>query len=271
VPVETNERGLDMQDGVTITKVVGAGRYGPDMGFYAEMPVIDCGIKSLEWTPEQDELVTKDKQPIGITISVSYARDCEAEKLVKMYSEYRPEATAQLVLKRLPRVAKESTPEFTLDQALGIAEGESSGRGVITRFVGELLTAELAEFYVMLVDVGINNIDPSDSYLALLQQKADAQVAVEVAVEQTKLAQQELLREEKQTLVEVELARRDNLINEELAQVFESSPEYMELERLRLLADVIGPTDKLYFVPEGTDITLFLGTSGSDAVPVTGN
>jgi hypothetical protein len=60
------------------------------------------------------------------------------------------------------------------------------------------------------------------------------------------------------------------LVNEELAQVFEQSPQFYELERLKLLADVIGDTDKVYFVPEGANLTLLLGASGS-AIPLPGN
>ena len=36
---------------------------------------------------------------------------------------------------------------------------------------------------VVLLDVGVNNIVPSTEYLRLLEQKANAQVAVEVAKE----------------------------------------------------------------------------------------
>ena len=45
----------------------------------------------------------------------------------------------------------------------------------------------------------------------------------------------------------------------EEAKVFEESEEAYELKCLELLTGLLGDSDKVYFIPEGTDITLFLG------------
>lgn len=261
--VETSEVGLRMQDGVTIDSVVSSGRYSSKLlQFYANMENIDVSAKTLEWS--DPDLVTKDKQPIGLQVGVTYARMRDTESITNMWNLYRGEAQndellKQQVLNRIPRIAKAVTAEYTLDQMLGVSEEEGFGREVVTQALFELLETELKEVYIQLLDVGINNISPSEEFLKLLEAKANAQVAVEVARSETAKLQEQLKQEQAQTNIELEKARRNNLVNEELAKVYEQNPQYYELERLRLFKDVVGPNDKFWFIPEGSDITLFLG------------
>lgn len=265
--VETSEVGLSMPDGVKVEAVVGAGRY-TNLSFYAEMKEIDVSAKTIAW--EDPDLVTRDKQPIGLNIGVTYARKRGKESVLRMWELYRGEAVsdealAQQVRNRIPRIAKEVTTKYTLDGMLGVAE-ESAGRALVTQDLFDLLLPELAEVEIELLDVGLNNIAPSSRYLELLEEKANARVATEVAQERTTQLGEQLLQEQAQTLIEVEKAQRQNEVNEELSKVYEKSPQYYELERLKLLKDVIGSSDKVYFVPAGTDLTLIL--SGSEITPI---
>lgn len=268
--VEESERGLVMPDGVTVQEVVGAGRY-TNLSWYAEMDTIDVSAKTTSWS--DPDLVTADKQPIGLAVGITYRRLSDDENIRAMWSSYRAEATsddalAQQVLNRIPRVAKEVTSEYTLDEMLGVAAGEGSGRAIITQDLFDKLEPELAEAHIQLLDVGINNISPSEEYLDLLEEKANAQVRVEVAREETKALQEQLAQEEAQTQIELEKARRQNQVNAELAQTYEQSPEYYELERLRLLQGVIGDQDKIYFIPQGTNLSVFLTGDTTTPVPV---
>jgi regulator of protease activity HflC (stomatin/prohibitin superfamily) len=258
--VQSSQIGIEMDDGVKISDIRQAGRY-TNMGWYAVLATIDVSAQTLTWV--DPDLVTADKQPIGLEVGLTYARSRESDCIRTTWEQWRSEATSNEALEtqvrnRLPRTAKEVTSAFTIDEMIG--------RAAITAELDEKLADELSEICVILLDVGINNISPSAEYLALLQDKANAQVAVEVAIEEAKLAEQDLLREQKQTEVELELANRENAVNAALAQTYEESPQYYELERLRLLADVMGDNDKMYFVPEGTNLTLFLAGSGS--IPV---
>ncbi|MFP4346592.1 MAG: SPFH domain-containing protein [Anaerolineales bacterium] len=268
--VEESERGLLMPDGVTLQEVVGAGRY-TNLGWYADINTIDVSAKTTSWS--DPDLVTADKQPIGLAVGITYRRMSDDESIRAMWSSYRAEtlsddALAQQVLNRIPRVAKEVTSEYTLDEMLGVGLGEGSGRAVITLDLFNKLEPELAEAHIQLLDVGINNISPSDEYLSLLEEKANAQVRVEVAREETKALQEQLAQEEAQTQIELEKARRQNQVNAELAKTYEQSAEYYELERLRLLQGILGDQDKLYFIPEGTNLSVFLTGDATTAVPV---
>ncbi len=269
--IQTSQVGLIMSDGVKVDSVVGAGRY-TQMGWFADIARVDVSSKTLEW--EDPDLVTKDKQPISLKVGVTYRRDSQSKSVLQMWDTYRAEATndealQRQVLNRVPRTAKAVTTKFTLDEMLGIAE--TGGREFVQQELFDLLAPELTEVGVVLLDVGINDIGVDPEFLNLLKAKAQAQVKSEVAQETTKQLAEQLIQERAQTEIDLELARRENAVNEELAQVFADSPEYMELERLRLLANVIGRNDKIYFVPPGVDISLFLGSNGS-VVPIsTGN
>ena len=170
-----------------------------------------------------------------------------------------------MVQSRVPEAAKEMTVRDTLEGMLGIAEG-SAGRNGAQEFLFSELKGELLEFGVVLDNVTIDTITASDEYVSRLQEKANAQLQVEVSQQLTKQKQEELNQEKAQTEIDLEIARRNNLVSQENAKVFEESPEYLELKKLEALAGIIGDNDKLLFVPNGADITLLFGTEG--IVPV---
>jgi len=183
-------------------------------------------------------------------------------------AEMRDDAVLRMqVLTRIPRVAKELSTMYTLDQILGVSEGGAGGRTVAQDKFYEMLAKELAEIHVQLLDVGINNISPSPRYLELLEEKANAKVAVEVAQENTRRLTEELKTEVAQTDIDLELARRTNLVAEEEAKVYTMNERWFELKYLEALAGVIGENDKWFFVDPDTDVTtIFMG--GDGALPV---
>ena len=265
--VQTNEVGLVMADGVTISSVVGAGRY-TDMGYYADLQLIDASALTVEWN--DPDLVTKDKQPIGFKVSVTFARKRDADSVKEMWELYNSEARnnevlAQQVVARIPRVAKEITTRYTLDEMLGIS-GEV-GRSGVQDDMATLLQKELDDIYVQLYDLGINNIEPSAAYLQLLEDKANAQAAVEVAEARKEQKEADLQTEKAQTNIEIELAKRERQVAAEKAKIYDISENWYRLEYLRRLDGVIGDNDKLwFFVEPGLDLTLLL--NGENVVPV---
>lgn len=267
--VDSYERGVKLKGGVEIVAVLAPGRY-TDLGWFAKLEQVNVSAIKVEWS--DPDLVTRDKQPIGLTLSVTFARKSDGESVTNMWGEYNAEARndeslSSQVLARIPRVAKAITAQYTLDQMLGIGEGgESIGREKVQLDLVELLASELDEIHVSVLDVGVNNIAPSNDYLSLLEDKANAQVEREVAKEKALTAEENLKKEKAQTLIEVELASRERQVQEEKAKVFTSNPQWFELKRLEALQGVVGENDKFWFVPEGSDITLIL--SGKDVVPL---
>ena len=272
--VEANQVGLIMPDGVSIEQVVGPGRYSrwnPVKDWFAEMQIMGVSADTAIWT--DPDLVTRDKQPIGLDVSVTYARMRDSKSVEAMWELYNSEARdreslQQQVLTRIPRVAKDLTSRYTLDQMLGVAEDDPVTRAEVQGYLQDALAEELSEIYVQLLDVGINNIAPSEDYLDLLEQKANATVAVEVAQQETKRLAEQLEQEKAQTSISLEIAVRDNKVSEERAKVFEQSEQWFELTRLDKLARILGDKDKIYFVPVGTDLTLFLSGQATEVQPV---
>jgi regulator of protease activity HflC (stomatin/prohibitin superfamily) len=276
--VETSQVGLLLPDGVTVQSVVAEGRY-TNMGWYAELAVIDVSAKTLEW--EDPDLVTHDKQPIGLRLAVTYSRRRDRESILLMWDTYRGEASSDELLQRqvetrIPGVAKTVTVRYTLDEMLGVegavVEGVGAaepGRERVTEDMFTMLSPQLEECGIQLLDIRISNIAPDPQYLEKLQEKARANVEREVAMQRTAQLQEQLKQEKAQTEIALEIARRENQVNEELARVYEKSSQYFELERLTRLSEVIGSSDKIYFVPQGTDLTLILGGEAEqNVVPV---
>lgn len=121
--IESNQLGLLKPDGLNVTQVVGPGRHPGDNGWYADYDVIDNSV--ITWIWEDKDLVTKDKQPIGLQLAISVKRNHEPSKLIMMYNVYKSEALDNEALKalvnnRIPRAAKAITAKYTLDQMLGI-------------------------------------------------------------------------------------------------------------------------------------------------------
>jgi len=267
--VEQFERGLKLRGGVEVEAILGAGRYS-DMGWFSQLEKVNVSALKVEW--EDPDLVTRDKQPIGLSVSVTFSRKGDNESVKRMWEEYNheardDEALKNQVLARIPRAAKAMTTQFTLDEMLGVGEGgEEAGRMFMQQRLNEFLSAELSEIYCVVKDVGVNNIAPDPDYLDLLRDKANAVVQREVAHEQALTAKETLEKEKKQTDIDLELARRERLVQEERAKVFTSNERWFELKRLEAIQQIFGDNDKVWFVQPGIDLTLLF--SGEDIVPI---
>jgi regulator of protease activity HflC (stomatin/prohibitin superfamily) len=260
--VDSSEVGLKITSG-KVEDVLEPGRY-TDVGWYTSLATVDTSAKTTDW--KDPDLVTRDKQPIGLTISVTYARNRDHKSIKQMWTQYNTEARddkalAAQVLKRVPGAAKDLTTRYSLDEMLGITP-DAPGRAIVTQALFDALEPELEEIGISLLNVTIGNIAPSEQYLNLLEEKANAQASTEVAREMTKQLEEQLKQEEAQTQIELEKARRQNEVNSELAKTYEQSPEYFELEKLRLMQGVIGGKDKLIFIPPGTDLSLLFSADG---------
>lgn len=266
--VESYQMGLKLSDGVSITDVVGPGLHS-DGNWYADLITINASNITTQWN--DPSLVTRDKQPIGLSMAISFARKRDSESIKKLYNDYHAEALddaslTNLVLSRVPSVAKTITTKYTLDQMLGIAEGaQAVGREVTAQEVFDLLKIETDKLSVDLTSVQISDIAVSDDFNAALNAKAQAQINMEVAQQQTKLITEQLQQEKATTQIELEKANRENLVNEQKAKAYEQSPQLLQLKMMELTASMLKSTDTIIYVPEGTSITSVL--TGGNIVP----
>lgn len=261
--IESNEVGLVLSDGVNVSSVNGPGRYSAG-GWYSELQPIDTSIKTSEW--QDTSLVTSDNQPIGLKLSISYRRSSNSDMIKGMFVNYRKEALSddefmKLVMSRLPDVAKNATAQRTLNTML--KERSSLANSIQTEF-----TDELKAIYGELVTVQILDIAIDPEYEAKLKQKAQVILDRDIAKESVTTAEQNFLKTKAETEIQLELARRQNLINQEMAKTFELNSRYFELERLKLLSTIIGDNDKLIFVPAGSSLNIIESMSDEKIVPV---
>lgn len=270
--VQSYQIGLKLNDGVSVTEVVGPGLYS-NGDWWGDMVVLNASNITTQWN--DPSLVTRDKQPIGLTMAISFSRKRDSESARGLYNNYHTEALDDtaltvLVLSHVPSVAKTITTKYTLDQMLGIAEGaQAVGREVTAQEVFTLLKAETDKLGVELTSVQISDIAVSDDFNAALNAKAQAQINMEVAQQQTKLITEQLQQEKATTQIELEKANRENLVNEQKAKAYEQSPQLLQLRMMELTAEILDDGDTVIYVPEGSNITSVL-TGNAPIVP-TGN
>lgn len=258
-------------------KIEGVGEPGFqfNMSPMSGMAVVSHEAITVEWVSEADGLVTKDKQPISVVFAVTVRRSMKAEDVEAIYREYRSIAESNGALKnevlsRIPGAVRSVTPLYNLDQMLGSGDGnasETNARMEVTNEVFKMLEPELAEIYVELLDARLVTIDPDDEYMALLKQKAQADVAAEVAQRQTAQKEAELAREQAQTAIDIEQARRERQVKEEQATVYETSPQTLQLEMARIWASAISAGD-VFFIPLDASGMNFFVNPGEGVVPV---
>lgn len=270
--ITESEVGLAMSNGISIDAdgVKFTGRY-TDMSWYANIVEIDTSAKTITWS--DPDLVTEDKQEIGVIVGVTFRRTRDAEELRKLWTTYPAEAQSDEALQaqvenRMARSMKDVTSKYSLDEMLGTASGSDTDRSVVTQTAFDKVQAELATFGVELIDLGINNINPSESYRASLEAKAAASIAVEVSQKETIALQEKLKQEQAQTQIALEQAKRNNEVAMIEAQLLTQSPEAFELEKIKAMADIFGEKSVIYFMQPGTDISAFFN-SPSNTVPVT--
>lgn len=255
--LESNQIGIHMSDGVNPTKLLGPGRHS-DSEFYSTYVIVDTGIKRFDWN--DPSLVTKDRQPVGLTLSVSVQRPLGQEHLFRMFSSQRDAllddtALQNLVTSRIPRVAKAVVQDKTIDELLSRGEAQLQ--------LTEDLQSELDQFGITLVDLGIQDIQVSASYQAVLEAKAESQAQAEKAKTDTTLAEERLKQAQAESQIKIEEARRDAEMARQQAAVYSANPYALELKKYEIMMMAIQDTDKLIFIPSDSDMNFFVG--GFDA------
>lgn len=265
--IESNEVGVKMDDGVSVSEVVGAGRY-TDFDWYADIVSMDVSTKKIVLLIE--DVSTSDKQTVAVEVLAEVARKSDEASVRNLWKNYnavakKDEQLTALVQDLLRSPVNKVSTQMTVDEMLGVAESDKT-RATMENDIFALLSPLLETRGIALNAFQVMNISVDPQYQAKLQEKSTAAIEIELAEQKAKQLEKQLEQEQAQTEIDLEKARRANLVAEEQAKVYEESKEAYELKRLELMKDMLGESDKVYFIPEGADITLFLGSDG--AVPV---
>lgn len=266
--VDSSEVGVKMDDGVQISEVVGAGRY-TDLGWYADLNRIDISAKQVKLLIE--DVSTSDKQTVSVEILAEVARKSDEASVRTIWENYnavakKDEQLIKLVQDLMRSPVNKVSTTMTVDEMLGVDENSDKTRATMEQDIAELLRPVLESRGVALNTLNVMNVGVDPQYQAKLQEKSTAAIEIELAEQKAKQLEKQLDQEKAQTEIDLEKARRANLVAEEEAKVFEQSAEAYELRRLELMKDMLDESDKIYFIPEGADITLFLGSENAGVV-----
>lgn len=266
--IESSEVGVLMDDGVSVTDVVGAGRYSK-MKWYADIEAMDISTKKI--VLEIEDVSTSDKQTVGVEVMAEVARKSDEESVRNLWKNYnavakKDEQLTALVQDLLRSPVNKVSTQMTVDEMLGVAESDKT-RATMENDIFALLSPLLESRGIALNAFQVMNISVDPQYQAKLQEKSTAAIEIELAEQKAKQLEKQLEQEQAQTEIDLEKARRANLVAEEEAKVYETSKEAYELKRLELMKNMLGDSDKVYFIPEGADITLFLGSEKPVTVP----
>lgn len=266
--VESSEVGIKMDDGVKISEVVGAGRY-TNLGWYAGMKTMDTASKQITMTIE--DVSTSDKQTVSIDILVDVARMSDEDSVRKIWTEYNAvakndEQLMAVVQNLLRSPVNQISTTMTVDEMLGVDDTSDKTRATMEADIAELLRPVLKSRGIALNTLNVMNIGVDPQYQAKLQEKSTAAIEIELAEQKARQLEKQLEQEKAQTEIDLEIARRANLVANEEAKVYAESEEAYELKRLELMKDMLDESDKIYFIPEGADINLFLGSGENMSV-----
>ena len=266
--VDSSEVGVKMDDGVRISEVVGAGRY-TDLSWYADLNRIDISAKQVKLLIE--DVSTSDKQTVSVEILAEVARKSDEASVRTIWENYnavakKDEQLIKLVQDLMRSPVNKVSTTMTVDEMLGVDENSDKTRATMEQDIAELLRPVLESRGIALNTLNVMNVGVDPQYQAKLQEKSTAAIEIELAEQKAKQLEKQLEQEKAQTEIDLEKARRANLVAEEEAKVFEQSTEAYELRRLELMKDMLDESDKIYFIPEGADITLFLGSENAGVV-----
>jgi len=277
--VRTDQVGIK-SDGGQLKECLSPGIYS-DSGLYTDL--IEVPVNTLTFEVADPSVATKDTQIVGITVAVQARRkgDCDSVKnlLTNWTSLLNDDVLIQTISATTNEAIKTGTRALTLEQLLNDRNGLSDA-------IVAGLEVDTAKYNVEVINVSIKDVKLDPAYEAKLNEKANITADIDIAIrnqdkvkaeqETARIVQEQraetlaaqLLAEQAQTNVEVEIAAREGKKIDAANTVYKTNEQAFELERIRQLRGLLSATDKVYFVPEGTDLTLFLSGLQGTAVPV---
>lgn len=267
--VRTDQSGV-IVDGGKIQECVGPGIHSRG-GFFQDLIEVSNGTVTFEVS--DPEVATKDSQLVAITVTIQARRNSDCTSLSNILTNWpalvNDEQLIAVISATTNEAMKVGTRQFTLTELLDDRNGLATA-------VRDALESDAQKYSTAIVNVTIKNVALDPEYAKILQQKALLTAQIEAALRQQDLIRQQaandkldqeqktvvllaqLETEKAQTAVQVEIATRAGKVIEAANNVYLINPAAFELEKLRLLKEVLGDKATIYFVNENTDLTLLL-------------
>jgi len=228
---------------------------------------------TLTFEFQDPSVATKDTQIMGVTLTIQAKRkiDCESAKdfIINWPSLLNDDALVQAILATAGEATKNGTRGFTFNELL-------SDRNGLANAITEALIEDAGKYNVGIVNVIVKDVQIDPEYQDILKEKAELTAQIEMAnrrkdlitanAEADVLEQEseklvldaQLLREQAQTSVQVEIAQREGEVVAAQWNVYIENEKAFELRKLELLGNVVGDNDKMWFIPQGFDLTTVL-------------
>lgn len=266
--VNTNQVGVKL-DKNKIIEVVGPGVYTEAMCFYCDLKEID--VDTQTFSVEDPEVLTSDNQAIGLKVTIQARRKRDDQSVKNILTNWSALTDNTNLVNTISATAREGMKNgvrgFTLATLL-------DDRNQLAEAISKQLEEDAAKYSVDIVNVTIENVAPSQEYMAILSETANLkaqteqekrrqdlinQKAANSILEQQKrvdVANAQVLAERAETLVQVEIASRAGKVVAAQNQVYVDNPQAFILEKLRLLKDVFS-NKTVMFIPEGMNMNTF--------------
>lgn len=276
--VETDEVGAQLNRN-RIEACVPSGVYTSGRWF-AKLKTVS--VATLTFEVEDPEVATADNQLVGVKITIQARRMADCESTTSFLINWTRLMSDDVLIQTIDATAREGikngTREFTLTELLNDRDG-------LANAISLQLEEDTAKYSTEIVNVTIENIALAPEYADQLQKTAQLKAEEDFQIrrqglieiqaetdlferEQAQLVLVEQLKvEEAQTAVDVEIATREGKKTLARQEVYLLNEKAFELEKLILLADILGD-NVVYFLPEGTDLTLFMSELTGISAPV---
>jgi hypothetical protein len=277
--VRTDQVGVQLNRNKIIS-IVGPGVY-TDMGWFSDLREVSVG--TLTFSVEDPEVATSDNQLVGVKITIQARRkssDADVRNLVTNWPALVDDGALITTVSATAREGiKVGTRTFNIEGLL------NDRNGLATR-IREQLEADAEKYSVEIVNITVENVALDPQYASTLQGKALMTAETEKELKRQELIrqqyanqqleqqqraqtlQEQLVAEEAQTAVQVEIATREGKETAARALVYTQNEQAYELERLRLMAQIIGDKASTWFIPQGTDLTLLLNQTDQPIIPL---
>lgn len=276
--VDANEIGVKMRAG-EIENCVSPGVY-TEMGWFQDLRQISSATVKL--SVADPEVATQDNQLVGVEITIQARRMTDCDSAHNILTNWPALVDDQALIDTIDATAREGikvgTRSFTLTQLL-------DDRNSLAQKIEDSLVGDATVYSVKIVNVIVNNIAIETGYANQLKEKALLTAQIETELRRQDLIKQtasnnileqerrtavlgeQVKAEQAQTAVQLEIATRAGKMIAAENQVYITNQYAYDLEKLRLMKDILGDKSTFYFIPEGTDITMLWNPSSVVPIP----
>jgi len=271
--VAPNQAGVQLEQN-EIKNCVSPGVY-TGWGLWDDLRTVSTD--TLTFTVSDPEVATFDNQLVGIEITIQARRNSDCESVKALLTNWSTLVEDGNLVNTITATAREGikvgTRQFTLAQLLDDRNGLS---GKITEGVEQ----DASKYSTSIINVTVSNIALAPEYATLMQSKALLTAEIDLELRRQDLikqkasndtleqAQRELVltqklaAEQAQTAVDVEIASREGKKTAAANLVYLENSAAFELARLDRYTQILGDKSVIYFLPEGTDMTMLFGANG---------